>query len=281
MATREQIMSDMKILGFSAYECKAYLSLLEAYPLNGYALSKASGIPRSRIYEVLKNLTEKGLVMEQVREKDRQYFPVAPDLVISKLKGRYERIFEAFSAYADKVYKDRKQDDQLVVIQGRRNIISFINLLIKGAEKRIAVSIWEKELTDLVPELNRALERGVILRGIYFGGSNPFPDLVPHRRMRRYVAEKKERYMAVVIDGIHTLSGIVSRGEGSKVTWTRDEGVVEVTEDYIAHDLLVNLYSASLDRERYEEFETFTDRVRQDYFQFSDDEYNRFRSLGE
>ena len=50
-------------------------------------------------------------------------------------------------------------------------------------------------------------------------------------------------------------------GRTQKATWTRDEGFIEVSEDYIAHDLVVNLYSASLDRAGYEKFEAFADNV--------------------
>lgn len=57
-----------------------------------------------------------------------------------------------------------------MVIRGRRNILSFLNLLIKGAEKRIAVSIWEEEMEDLLPELDRALKRGGGAEGDIFRG---------------------------------------------------------------------------------------------------------------
>ena len=70
------IMNNMKRLGFSEYECKAYLKLLEDFPINGYTLSKNSGIPRSRIYEVLKNLIDKQMVFEQAEEKNKLYYPV-------------------------------------------------------------------------------------------------------------------------------------------------------------------------------------------------------------
>ena len=64
-----------------------YLKLLEEFPLNGYTLSKNSGIPRSRIYEVLKNLIDKQMVFEQAEEKNKLYYPVEPDLFIKKLKA--------------------------------------------------------------------------------------------------------------------------------------------------------------------------------------------------
>lgn len=279
MDQKLKIMNDMKQIGVSEYECKAYLTLLEEYPQNGYMLSKNSGIPRSRIYEVLKNLVNKQMVFEQTEEKSKFYYPVEPDIFIDKIKAHYKDVFVNISKFADKLYKEKKQDDKLVVIRGRQNIISFLNLLIKGAETRIALSIWDEEIKDLTTELDKALDRGVVLRGIYFGEFNPYNSLVPHRRIKRYMAEKKERYLSIIIDGSHVISGIVSRGEDSTVTWTRDEGFIEVSEDYIAHDLVVNLYSASLDDSAYESYEDFADRVHDHYFHYSEEEFQTYRNL--
>ncbi len=273
------IMNNMKKLGFSEYESKAYLKLLEEFPQNGYTLSKNSGIPRSRIYEVLKNLMDKQLVFEQEEEKNKFYYPVDPEIFINKLKVQYEDLFTSVSQFATEKYKEQKQDDRLVVIKGRQNIIGFLTQLIKGAEKRIAISIWEEESKELADELEKAIERGVILRGIYFGENIPFDTLVPHRRIKRYMAEKKERYISIIIDGAHTISGIVSRGEESKVTWTRDEGFIEISEDYIAHDLLVNLYSASLDEEGYAAFEEFVDNVHNSFFHYTSEALNTYKRL--
>ncbi|MCF6246099.1 MAG: hypothetical protein L3J69_01935 [Desulfobacula sp.] len=274
-----RIMNDMKKLGFSEYECKAYLTLLEEYPLNGYTLSKNSGIPRSRIYEVLKNLIIKQMVFEQAEEKNKLYYPMEPDIFIKKLKENYETVFSNISQYTGKLYKEKKQDDKLVVIKGRQNIISFLNLLIKGAQKRVAMSIWDEEIKELMPELDKAIERGVMLRGIYFGECMPYDTLVPHRRIKRYMAEKKQRYVSIIVDGAHAISGVVSRGEDSKVTWTRDEGFIEISEDYIAHDLVVNLYSASLNEKAYNIYEEFADSVHNQYFHYSDDQFNTYKKL--
>ena len=275
----EQMMADMQSLGFSAYECRAYLSLLEEFPVSGYALSKTSGIPRSRIYEVLKSLITKQMVFEQKEGKTTLYTPMEPEIFIKKLKSRYEKIFDDLKQYAGTLYREPKQDDKLVVIQGRDNIIGFLKVLIRGAEKRVAVSIWDEELNALTEELDAALERGVMLRGIYFGTAKVYEDLVPHRRIKRYMAEKKERYLSVIIDHAHVVSGIVSRGEASKVTWSQDEGFIEVSEDYIAHDLVVNLYSASLDETSYRRFEDFADTVHDHFFHYTQADLKKFREL--
>ncbi len=275
----EKMMEEMKTLGFSAYESRAYLTLLEEFPVNGYALSKASGIPRSRIYEVLKNLISKQMVFEETQGKNRVYTPMEPEIFIKKLRARYNKTFDELAQYAGTLYREPKQDDKLVVIQGRENIISFLQVLIKGARERVAVSIWDEELNALTDEFDDALDRGVKLRGIYFGTAQVYEDLVPHRRIKRYMAEKKERYLIVIIDHSHVVSGIVSRGEASKVTWSRDEGFIEVSEDYIAHDLVVNLYSASLDQDAYRKFEAFADSVHDHFFHYTEADLDTYRRL--
>ena len=63
------------------------------------------------------------------------------------------------------------------------------------------------------------------------------------------------------------------------MTWSRDEGFIEVSEDYIAHDLVVNLYSASLGKAAYRKFEDFADRVHDNFFHYSEAEFKRFREL--
>ena len=266
----------MKALGFSVYECKAYLALLAEFPLNGYALSKASGVPRSRIYEVLKSLIDKQMVFEHDDGKSKAYTPMDPQIFIKKLRSRFQDVFENLTEYAGRLYREPKQDNRLVVIQGRDNILSFLALLIQGARHRIVVSIWDEELSALTGELDAALARGVMLRGIYFGSNRVYQDLVPHRRLGRYMAEKKERFLSVIVDRSHAVSGVLSRGAESKATWTRDEGFIEVSEDYIAHDLVVNLYSASLDRAGYEKFEAFADTVHDRFFHYSKKELDAF-----
>ncbi len=274
MEEKKSIIEDMKKLGFSEYECKAYLALLEEYPLNGYALSKNSGIPRSRIYEVLKNLKLKNLVQEQIQEKNKVYYPMEPEIFINQSKSNFETSLRNIEQYANTLFKKKTNDDKLVVIKGRSNIISFLILLIKGAEKRIAVSMWEEELNEIYKELDAALEKGVCLRGIYFGDENRYESLVPHRRIERYMAEKKERFMTIIIDGKHVLSGIVSREDNSQVTWTQDEGFIEISEDYIAHDLIVNLFSASLTvGDERKKFEDFADGISKNYFDYTDEEF--------
>ncbi len=271
------IIEDMKKLGFSEYEVKAYMSLLEQYPLNGYGLSKQSGVPRSRIYEVLGNLEDKQLVFKQVDGEATVYYPLEPELLVEKLKKEMTEAIQHVQSFTHKLFNKKKEDRRMININGYDDIINFIELLIDKAKDRVAISIWEEEGKHLSEALQQAAARGVTVRGVYFGKAVPLDTLVTHRRLGRYMAEKKERHVSITIDGEQVISGVMSRGSESRVSWIKDTGFVEMTEDYISHDVMVNGYAATLSGKEKEAFERFTDLSRRDYFNYTEEEFDQWK----
>jgi hypothetical protein len=53
---------NLEMIGLSDYTIRTYLSLLRHHPINGSQLSKRSGIPRARIYDILRTLKARGFV---------------------------------------------------------------------------------------------------------------------------------------------------------------------------------------------------------------------------
>jgi len=65
MANRKPAEILDKQFGLTPYESRAYVSLLTHGPMTPSELAQKSGIPRPRAYDVLRGLTEKGLLAEQ------------------------------------------------------------------------------------------------------------------------------------------------------------------------------------------------------------------------
>ena len=275
MNTETKIVADMKKLGFTEYEAKTYVSLLKENPVNGYTLSKNSGVPRSRIYETLETLKKKGVVFEHPGKKSTEYHPIAPNLLIESLKKGYSGLLENIENHLEKIPK-KEQAAGLIVINGRNEILRFIKDMINSAEKRIALSIWHDELQEITKEIESALSRGIRLCGIYFGKNPIFDELTPHRRIDRYMAERRERFLTATIDSAHAVSGIVSRENGSRITCTTDRGFVEMSEDYICHDLMVNLYSEQLTGKAKTKYEAKLDMIRKEFYGYTDEEFERY-----
>ena len=60
---KDTMLDKLQKFGLNLYEAKAYASLLKIGTANAYKISKESGIPRARIYDVLESITKLGLAM--------------------------------------------------------------------------------------------------------------------------------------------------------------------------------------------------------------------------
>ena len=92
-----ELLDVVKNLGFTEYEAKAYLALLLESPSTGYAVAKNSGVPRSKIYEVLENLTSRGDVLVSPGEPPLYRALPAKDLIAMR-KSRAEENAAAVSS---------------------------------------------------------------------------------------------------------------------------------------------------------------------------------------
>jgi len=183
-------------------------------------------------------------------------------------------MIDELNDYAEQIYNSKHEEYEQKVIKGRSEIIAFINLILKDAKDRIAFSIWDEELHELLPIVEEKVKKGISIRGVYFGQKSPIGTLVAHRRIERYVAEKKDRYIIVIVDKSHVISGVISKTGTSRVTWTQEPGEIDIKDDFIAHDVMINSYSYQINDSQYERA---LDLIRKDYFCFNDDEYESFK----
>ena len=94
------LINKLQNFGLNQYEAKAYVSLLSIGTSNAYSISKASGIPRSRIYDILESLTNSGVVMfEETSDNVKNYTALPAEVFL-------ERIREEWSSNYDDVEKE-------------------------------------------------------------------------------------------------------------------------------------------------------------------------------
>src|SRR5436305_1954137 len=82
-------------LGFSEYEARAYLALLQRNPVNGYELAKTSGLPRANIYAVLQKLEERGAIVRFEMPNGTRYAPIAPTELTKRAATRFQHTLNA------------------------------------------------------------------------------------------------------------------------------------------------------------------------------------------
>ena len=104
MTTNEDgagVPAALQHLGFTDYEARAYVALVAGGELNGYALAKASGIPRANIYAVAGKLVQRGAAQRVERPAGAAYVAIEPRLLLRDMElQRRKAISEARQALA-------------------------------------------------------------------------------------------------------------------------------------------------------------------------------------
>jgi sugar-specific transcriptional regulator TrmB len=230
---------DLIELGFTDYEAKAYIALLQKNPATAYEIAKNAAIPTSKIYEVLVKLAEKGVISEFEDQAKRKYIPMPPEEMLdayrSKIEGTLNRLKDGF--------KNMNQENELAYIW---NITDYDYLMDKArrmveeAEKTLLISCWPGEYDLIKTSLAKALKLGVKIAVVQFGqSSDPIGQMFPHPIEDTIFAEKGGRGLVIISDSQEVLFGKINEHHEVQGANSMNEGFVAIAEDYIKHDIYV------------------------------------------
>ncbi len=253
------LLNHLKFLGFTVYEAKAYIALLKQPNATGYEVAKHSGIPASKIYEVLNKLQERE-VIQALGSDPKRYIPFPPDEILKKLKANFLESVEYLEEKLSEIYH-RDGYDQYYIwnISGEETIFRKLAELIGEARKEIFISIWAEELARLHHLLEAKEQEGVKIFMVLFGES-PFSlqRTFRHGREHEIRQERKARRLALVVDD-RSMMIINFKDDGlTTAAYTLNQGMVLLTKDYIIHDIYTIKMQKKFGPEAYSIFEKLT-----------------------
>jgi HTH-type transcriptional regulator, sugar sensing transcriptional regulator len=234
---KETIFETLKNLNFTEYEAKAYLSLLEESPLTGYAVAKNSGVPRSKIYEVLDSLSLRGDILVSPGNTP-QYTPVPAKELIKNRRREAEQNFEQAEKSLAEFEQSANDRENIWNIMGRIEILQKVKDCIASSKTRILLEVWKEEYEELESELRQAAKRGVNVTIIAYGEiRSDFANLYLHYMGHEITEEYGGRWIVISSDDSEVVAGIVSLGKDSRAAWTRHVGLVMPITEVMIHDL--------------------------------------------
>ncbi|TRZ40410.1 TrmB family transcriptional regulator [Niallia circulans] len=234
---KENILETLKNLHFTEYEAKAYLTLLQDSPLTGYAVAKNSGVPRSRIYEVLDNLTSRGDILVSLGNTP-QYTPVPAKELIKNRRQKAEENFELAEKSLAQFENSANDRENIWNIMGRSEILDKVKACISSTSTRILLEVWKEDYEVLEAELRQAAEKGVNVTIIAYGEIvSDFANVYLHYMGDAITDEYGGRWIVISGDDSEVVAGIVSLGEDSRAAWTMHVGLVMPITEVMIHDL--------------------------------------------
>lgn len=237
VTTLKTMEEDSKLpeFGFTQYETACYIALVAEHPSNGSRLSKASGVARSRIYDVLRNLSRKGLVFEVA---PGLYVPLPPDELKKRLRSRFETNlsilesqFNAFSTKSDYEY--------ILTLKGYDAIIQKARDIIGTAQQELYVRLFPETGRYLEKHLKEAANRGVGIRYITMGEMPlDFDYQIIHPGSEKIKEKIGGESIDIIGDKTEALVGIFEEGksDSSPIIWTRNKWFVIGNRDSLRHD---------------------------------------------
>ncbi len=239
----DEMIFYLKKLGFTEYEAKVYVSLLSQHPASAYTISKISGVPHSRVYDITRRLIKKGLALQAGKNPER-FSPLAPEQLIIKLNKNHEHDISELEERLEQVHF-RSDFDPVWNLHSREEALRIARDLIEEAQEHIYLGIWDEELEILLPALQKAHERGTRTTFLIYGRSEVgFGELFHHSTEGIAHVRELGRTIDGVVDSAGCISGSLGAAEPCQVVWTRNRGLVKSIEEYLIHDF----YQAEITR---------------------------------
>ncbi len=243
---KDTMLDKLQKFGLNLYEAKAYTSLLKIGTTNAYKISKESGIPRARIYDVLESITKLGLAMvEESSDNVKIYTPVPSKIFLERIKKEWESDYEEVkSDLYDLEAEEKKQEIYVFTVKGKENITAYCRQLIKEASQYVMISMWSQMYELLLPELEECKNRGCNVLGISHDIDNPMEGIEKHFGGKTHNMPEDMHGFVLSADGKKLLYGYSVEIE-KDAFYTEDTSHIYLMEDYILHDMVVNHFIES------------------------------------
>lgn len=172
-------MADLRDVGLSEYEARAYRGLLERGPTTAKELSQEAGVPMGRVYDVLNGLERDRLVRSEAASRPKRYVAVDPDTALDRLleekrrelrreERQYENAVESLAGELDHEAEEADEGFWTAAVGADETADLLLDRL-AAAEDRIVVvaagassGLAPREIgASVTTELATALDRGV------------------------------------------------------------------------------------------------------------------------
>jgi HTH-type transcriptional regulator, sugar sensing transcriptional regulator len=253
----EQALARLKDAGLSGYEAKAYLALLAAgEPMNGYEVAKASGVPRSTVYETLGKLVARGDAFEVKTDAAAvSYVPLPSDALIGRLRRQSNETIVGLEATLPSIGKALAAR-VMQHLSGRAEVTTRAVDVIESARRTLWLSIWPQEAPEYVTAVEAADARGVDTFTIAYGDVSPLPGRIyPHSYSSPRAVEERIgcRLSIVVADHEQAMVGGVTN-EAVWGMWSDDPSVALLAAEHVRHDIALQLMADHFDGAGMDEF---------------------------
>jgi len=231
-----EVVPALVALGFSLNESRAYAALLQESPATGYEVGVRAQIPRSAVYGVLRRLVKAGAARSIAGTPER-FAPAAAEDLLVLLRKRFDTSTEQLEAAIRRIDTSPQAPDAFSV-RGYQRILEEAERLIRGAQQRLVVSGWPRELEQLGGEMKRAAKRRVYIVVFSHAELPQLPgEIFSYGLEEKGLEEFWKHRLVVVADDRRTLIGATETTESDQAVVSETIAIAEIVTSQVALDI--------------------------------------------
>lgn len=240
------LLAKLAELGFTEYEAKVYLALLDDYPASGYQISKTAGVPRSMVYEALGRLKQRGAVLETPDERATLYRPLPPDVLLDNHELAQRRLVSELRDGLAGLYQTR-EEDRIWSIRGREALLAYARELIRQAGREVYLVLDDPDVAALEEEIVAACQRGIPSSAVLTGTAPLYcSQVVRHPPLESQLHELSGTLL-VVVDSQEVLVAARDADREMTATVTRNRNLVLIARQFVWMELFAQRVFAQAD----------------------------------
>lgn len=165
----ERLTERLQELGLTEYQSRGYIAAVELGDARPSKIVEESGVPQARIYDVIDDLSEMGLVEIHEKSGGKTVAAPAPDVALDAYKerhvGEFAETIESVSSELEKTHqREQTTAGSVTVLSHDESSNRHMRRAIEQAEWWIALSLTPERYGQLEDEILDALDRGVTVR---------------------------------------------------------------------------------------------------------------------
>ena len=169
MSISDKAKKSLEKIGLTSYEIRAYTTLIKDGESNASEISQNSGVPYSKIYEILGTLEEKGWIGSD-DSRPTKYFAKAPSNALETTKQNTD---EAFSQNKNIILSEliplyeksgTSEKPDIWFISGAMNIVSKIMEMVEHCREEVMIAVpqaGEMIVKQALPKLRQLHDKGI------------------------------------------------------------------------------------------------------------------------
>lgn len=165
----DRIIEYLGDLGLTEYQSRAYVATVSLDNARPSKIVEESGVPQARIYDVIDDLSDMGLVEVHERSGGKTVSAPSPDVVLDSFKERhineYGSKVDLVAGELEKLHdRQRNTHGSVTMLRHGESALRHMRQAIDEAEWWVSLSLTPDLYDELEAEIEAALDRGVTIR---------------------------------------------------------------------------------------------------------------------